>query len=176
MSRLEAHAGFFRLPMKGIFDPYDLWPFDNKLIYQLVTHVRTRNYTVSMQEFTIKQLSFVSSKVASGFNISTWEIFVFFSYKIVVQCRHDLRCAIASCELRCAVANCDVRVRTHFVETCDVRACGAFLGLRCAIPTLNIFQQKCKMWRLECPFFWCILQFCRNLKQILTQKINFWLI
>ena len=45
----------------------------------------------------------------------------------------DLRCAIASCELRCAVASCDVRVRTHFVETCDVRACGAFLGLRCAI-------------------------------------------
>ena len=43
--------------------------------------------------------------------------------------RHDLRCAIASCELRCAVASCDVRVRTHFVETCDVRASGAFLGL-----------------------------------------------
>ena len=28
--------------------------------------------------------------------------------------RHDLRCAIASCELRCAIASCDVRVRTHF--------------------------------------------------------------
>ena len=55
--------------------------------------------------------------------------------------RHDLRCAIASCELRCAVASCDVRVRTHFVETCDVRACGAFLGLRCAIATLDVFQQ-----------------------------------
>ena len=25
-SRLEAHAGFFRLLMKGIFDPYVLWP------------------------------------------------------------------------------------------------------------------------------------------------------
>ena len=32
MSRLEAHAGFFRLLMKGIFDPYVLWPFDKKLI------------------------------------------------------------------------------------------------------------------------------------------------
>ena len=31
-SRLEAHAGFFRLPMKGIFDPYVLWPFSKKLI------------------------------------------------------------------------------------------------------------------------------------------------
>ena len=28
MSRLEAHAGFFRLLMKGIFDP-----FDKKLIF-----------------------------------------------------------------------------------------------------------------------------------------------
>ena len=32
-SRLEAHAGFFRLLMKGIFDPYVLWPFDKKLIF-----------------------------------------------------------------------------------------------------------------------------------------------
>jgi hypothetical protein len=41
--------------------------------------------------------------------------------------------------LQCAVASCDVRVRTHFFETCDVRACGAFLGLRCAITTSHIF-------------------------------------
>ena len=32
MSCLEAHAGFFRLLMKGIFDPYILSPFDKKLI------------------------------------------------------------------------------------------------------------------------------------------------
>ena len=31
-SHLKAHAGFFRLFMKGIFDPYVLWPFDKKLI------------------------------------------------------------------------------------------------------------------------------------------------
>ena len=31
-SCLEAHAGFFRLIMKGIFNPYVLWPFDKKLI------------------------------------------------------------------------------------------------------------------------------------------------
>ena len=31
-SRLEAHAGFFRLLMKEIFDAYILWPFDKKLI------------------------------------------------------------------------------------------------------------------------------------------------
>ena len=55
--------------------------------------------------------------------------------------RHDLRCAIATCELRCAVASCDVRVRTHFVETCDLRACGAFSGLRCAIASSQVFQQ-----------------------------------
>ena len=32
MSRLEAHAGFFRLLMKEIFDLYVLWPFDKKFI------------------------------------------------------------------------------------------------------------------------------------------------
>ena len=31
-SCLEAYAGFFRLLMKGIFDPYVLWFFDKKLI------------------------------------------------------------------------------------------------------------------------------------------------
>ena len=29
-SRLEAHVGFFRLLMNGIFDPYVLRPFDKK--------------------------------------------------------------------------------------------------------------------------------------------------
>ena len=32
-SRTEAHAGLFRSLMKGIFDPYVLWPFDKKLIF-----------------------------------------------------------------------------------------------------------------------------------------------
>ena len=32
MSHWEAHAGFFWLLMKGIFDPYVMWPFDWKLI------------------------------------------------------------------------------------------------------------------------------------------------
>ena len=32
MSCLEAHAGFIRLLMKGIIDPYVLWPFDKKFI------------------------------------------------------------------------------------------------------------------------------------------------
>ena len=32
-SHLEAHAGFFRLFMKGIFDPYVLRPFDKKLSF-----------------------------------------------------------------------------------------------------------------------------------------------
>ena len=29
---LGAHAGFFKLLIKGIFDHYVLWPFDKKLI------------------------------------------------------------------------------------------------------------------------------------------------
>ena len=44
--------------------------------------------------------------------------------------KDDLQCAIASCKLRCVVASWDVRVQTHFFESCNVRACGAFLGLQ----------------------------------------------
>ena len=47
-SRLEAHPGFFRLVMEGIFYPYLLWPFDKKLISWLVTNVTTRGYTVTI--------------------------------------------------------------------------------------------------------------------------------
>jgi hypothetical protein len=36
MSCLEAHAGFFRLLLKGIFDPYALGHFDKKLICILI--------------------------------------------------------------------------------------------------------------------------------------------
>ena len=52
-SLLEAHAGFFRLLMKGIFVVYVLWPFDKKLITWLVTRVRTRNYTVLITYFQV---------------------------------------------------------------------------------------------------------------------------
>ena len=45
-SCLEAHTGFFRLLMKGIFDPYVLRSFEKKLISYLVTRVTTRDYTV----------------------------------------------------------------------------------------------------------------------------------
>ena len=45
-SCLEAHAGFFILLMKGIFDPYVLWPFDKKFIFELVMSVNTRDFTV----------------------------------------------------------------------------------------------------------------------------------
>ena len=45
-SCLEAHADFFRLLMKGIFDPYVLQPFDEKYIFKLLTHVKTRDYKV----------------------------------------------------------------------------------------------------------------------------------
>ena len=33
-------------------------------------------------------------------------------------------------EVQCAVASCDVHVEPILVVTCDVRACGAFYGLR----------------------------------------------
>ena len=46
-SHLEAHPDIYRLLMKEIFDAYELWTYDKKLISWLVSHVRTFNFTVS---------------------------------------------------------------------------------------------------------------------------------
>ena len=51
-SNFEAHAGLFRLPMKGIFDAYVLRPFGKKFIFELVASVRTREFTVSRNKFS----------------------------------------------------------------------------------------------------------------------------
>ena len=45
-SRLVTCLGLFRLLMKRIFGPYVLWPFDKNLIFQLVTRISTRDFTV----------------------------------------------------------------------------------------------------------------------------------
>ena len=46
MSPLKPHPGFYRLLIKMIFDAYVLWPYGKKIIFELVTHVRTRDSTV----------------------------------------------------------------------------------------------------------------------------------
>ena len=51
------------------------------------------------------------------------------------MCDSKLRVAICSSKFRCAGAN-------PFVETCDVRACGAFLGLRCALHFGTFFSNN----------------------------------
>ena len=56
-SRLEAHAGFFRLLMKGIFDPNVLSPFDKKLIFKLVTRIRTRDYKINLLVSNITKIT-----------------------------------------------------------------------------------------------------------------------
>ena len=50
-SRFEAHAGLFRLSMKGILDDYVLLPIGKNFIFELVSHVRTRDYTVIVDYF-----------------------------------------------------------------------------------------------------------------------------
>ena len=45
-SRFEAHAGLFKLLMKGIFDAYVLWPFDQKCVFEFLRRVNTRDFTL----------------------------------------------------------------------------------------------------------------------------------
>ena len=62
-SCLEPHPGFYRLLMKGIFDAYV--PFGKKLIFELVTDVRTRDsmvfvFWISLVVFTLSSVEFFS--------------------------------------------------------------------------------------------------------------------
>ena len=50
-SHFEAYAGLFRLAMKVIFDAYVLWPFSKNFLFELVTRVKTRDFTVSQVQF-----------------------------------------------------------------------------------------------------------------------------
>ena len=45
-SRIEAHADLFRSLMKGIFDPYVLWPFAKKLQNWIVDWSTAHDFTV----------------------------------------------------------------------------------------------------------------------------------
>ena len=40
--------------MKGIFDPYVLWPFDKKLIFWLLRRAKTRDYKVILYQLFFK--------------------------------------------------------------------------------------------------------------------------
>ena len=80
MSRLEAHVGFFRLLMMGIFCPFVLCPFDKKQIFELVMRTRTRGYTVTQKFFyvifefkTLFQSSFMNLRCLI---CNTYEIFM----------------------------------------------------------------------------------------------------
>ena len=49
----------------------------------------------------------------------------------------DVRSQLASCDVRSQLAMCGCE--PTLVETCDVRACGVFLGVRCAIAISQLF-------------------------------------
>ena len=47
MLQLEAYLGFYKMLIKEEFDVYLLWPFKEKIISLLVTHVNVCNLTVN---------------------------------------------------------------------------------------------------------------------------------
>ena len=79
------------------------------------------------------------------------------SYITTFLSTRKIRGKIPKYDLRCAMASC--ACEPILVETCDVRVCGAFLGLRSAIAALHIFLAIMQDMKIECPFFWCNLQF-----------------
>ena len=80
--------------------------------------------------------------------------------------------------MRCAVARVRVRAKSILKSVQDVRACGSFLGVRCAITLLHTFWNKTdKKWHfsvlktvLERPFlFWIILLSHKNAEKLLKK-------
>ena len=90
-SRLEAHAGIYKLLMKGSFDAHVLWLFDKKLIFELVTRIITRDFTVSRWKATKQNI--LISALQSAWTSSLLEVckrdtiaaFVFTRY-VAQQC------------------------------------------------------------------------------------------
>ena len=75
-----SHAGFFRLLMKGIFDPYIVWPFEKKLISWLVMCFSTCDFTVFVPQFLRTNSSGRSSGRSSGYYLGRsyfkhWNLF-----------------------------------------------------------------------------------------------------
>ena len=71
-SRLEEHADIYILLMKGIFDAYVLWPFDKNVIFELVTRINTRDYTV----LVIGNFQLLKTiLLVNGFFSDQWEIY-----------------------------------------------------------------------------------------------------
>ena len=72
-SLFEAHAGLFRLSMKEIFNAYLLWPFGKNFIFELVTHDRTRDYTICILTLSNLEHKFHKFKaITSGFQWCKW--------------------------------------------------------------------------------------------------------
>ena len=62
------------------------------------------------------------------------------SHKLVQGMSCEGACAHA--HVRCAVARVRVRAKSILESVRDVRACGTFLGVRCAITLLHTFCDK----------------------------------
>ena len=48
-SHFEAHAGLFRLLVKGTFDAYALWTSDKSFVFELEKRINTQDFTVTQK-------------------------------------------------------------------------------------------------------------------------------
>ena len=70
MFPFEVHVGLFRLSKKRIFNAYVLWPFGKNFLFELVTRVRTREYTLGTCRLISDYLEVVFYKLFLWF----WEL------------------------------------------------------------------------------------------------------
>ena len=71
-SQFEAHAGLFRLSMKGILDDYVLLPFGKNFIFELVARVETPNSTVLLSGSHYYSLVLSLIAMENGFQLNLY--------------------------------------------------------------------------------------------------------
>ena len=79
-------------------------------------------------------------------------------------------CEGACAHVRCAVARLCVRAKFILESVRDVRACGSFSGVRCAITILHTFWNKMKRkWH-----FFCFKNYFRTFFPVLEHPFLLW--
>jgi hypothetical protein len=74
--------------MKGIFDAYVRWPFGEKFIFELVTHVRTPDYVYGMDilRFIIQGPSVLFPLMQGGFTSGC----ILWLYNVILRIARNL--------------------------------------------------------------------------------------
>ena len=137
--------------MKAIFDAFVLWPFGKNFIFELVTRVRTRYFTVNWNTFLLTVLLTIPLKKYLGSHNDDWHLGKFgiltdasFHSGNFACCREDSD-ILSTCEPVSKVFRSRLWLRHLFLKTLvffwlEVIRCGEFLKPWCEQWPLHTYE------------------------------------